>query len=1098
MRLHRFLVPLAAAIAVIGVFVALFVVLQSARPKSETGADVSDLVAIKNDAESLAIAGKLPEAHAKYREFFERAHGRNVKNPAYWDLVERAKLDQDRIYIILLAQQDPARVLTPRNPATAPTSATSPAAPATTQSFVDAYPPYRDLPPATTGGATRPADPATQSVAAAPTPANGAPATTSPANPLSTTAPFERPQPKRFKVTRTARDEAEFSDLLIGQSLAEANEFLLSQFQDGEIQQGKELSESYRQGLNALVVYALLQSGQATRDPRLAATGEFMRKAVDRMKTHPMSTDTSKAQQPVVYSRSLRAAVLAAVDRPENRQILKDDVQWLIEASVDGAYSYDDRSALRVATADPRGTGRKPVKPTDPGPAGAGPSPSPKSLGPTRGDQLPALPEPAPTPGPATPPADRAPDRMNGPNKAAAAPAVAFPRGAIFAQNRPEPIELATGLHDPITGRELGPPSLPRRYPPPPPPSYPPAELPDKYTGIFVWDNSNSQYGVLGVASAADVGVEVPDAYWAAVQKHWLACQLPSGEWGYRKDQPGPRMAMTTGGIASLMATIDALEAPSVARVGRQPSPAGDAVAKALAWLEAGDNAVDVMGRRTVYLGYTLHSLSRVGLASGYKYLGRHDWYRDLARKIVLSQWANGSWGRSDRPTADTLIDTAYTVLFLARGRHPVLMNKLRLDAAGPLADRGEWNNRPRDLANLARFATRELERPVNWQIVSIDRDPADWSDAPILYVASHAALKLSDADVAKLRAFVDGGGMLYTQADMNADAFNRFVDQLAPRLFPEFPIKDLPADDEIYQLQYVIPKASRPRLRGVSNGSRLLWIHAPQDLAVHWQQRAEKTQRAAFELGVNLFVYAGGKTDLRNRVDARAIPAPTFAPSATVPVARLKYAGNWDPEPAAWPRFARHVQWETSIKLDVSPTDLAALKPVNPQPAPVPAAAPAVAHLAGTTAFTPSDAELKALTDFVTSGGTLIAEGVGGAESTFADALQSTVLPKAFPGARFEPVAKDHPIVRSTFAGMEDVWSPRVRGYAAQKLPKGVPPIRIATVGKGRVIYLPLDATSGLLGTNTWSILGYESTEAQALMKNILLWSLENPLSPG
>ena len=39
------------------------------------------------------------------------------------------------------------------------------------------------------------------------------------------------------------------SDAAIGQSLAQANEFLLAQFKDGEIQQGKELSESYRQGL---------------------------------------------------------------------------------------------------------------------------------------------------------------------------------------------------------------------------------------------------------------------------------------------------------------------------------------------------------------------------------------------------------------------------------------------------------------------------------------------------------------------------------------------------------------------------------------------------------------------------------------------------------------------------------------------------------------------------------------------------------------------------------------------------------------------------------------------------------------------------------
>jgi hypothetical protein len=495
---------------------------------------------------------------------------------------------------------------------------------------------------------------------------------------------------------------------------------------------------------------------------------------------------------------------------------------------------------------------------------------------------------------------------------------------------------------------------------------------------------------------------------------------------------------------------------------------------------------VNVSGPRTVYLGYTLHALSRVGLASGYKYLGANDWYRSLARKVVLSQWESGAWGRKDEASADTLVDTAYSMLFLARGRHPVLMNKLRLDEAGR-TDRGAWNNRPRDLANLARFASRELERPLNWQIVSIDREAADWSDAPILYLASHAALKLTDAEVAKIRAFVDGGGLLFTQADNGSESFNLYVNQLAKRLFPESELKDLSVDDELYSLQYIIAKPNRPRLRAVSNGSRLLWVHSPTDLAVAWQQRAEKTQRTAFEMGVNLFVYAGGKADLRNRLDDRAIPPPNFAASSTIALARLKYDGAWDPEPAAWPRFARYLQWATSIALLPKVVDLSG------QGAAIDVREFPIAHVSGSSAFNPSDAQLKALRDYVTGGGVLIAEAVGGANSPFADSLQSTLLPKAFPDARFAPLAANDPMLHATFKGMEDVWPPRLRPYAAQKLGKEIPAIRTASVGKGRVIYLPLDATTGLLGANTWPIFGYEPHEAAALMKNIVLWSVEN-----
>jgi len=224
----------------------------------------------------------------------------------------------------------------------------------------------------------------------------------------------------------------------------------------------------------------------------------------------------------------------------------------------------------------------------------------------------------------------------------------------------------------------------------------------------------------------------------------------------------------------------------------------------------------------------------------------------------------------------------------------------------------------------------------------------------------------------------------------------------------------------------------------------------------------------------------------LRNRLDDRAIPEPNFVASSTIAVARLKYDGAWDPEPAAWPRFARYLQWETSITTQPKVVDLTA------QGAALSAKDFPIAHLCGSAGFAPTEAQLKVLRDYVTGGGVLIAEAVGGADSPFADALQSAVFPRAFPGARFEPLVAGDPMLHASFKGMEDVWPPRLRHYAAQKLGKEIPAIRTAGVGNGRVIYLPLDTTTGLLGASTWPIFGYEPHEAAALMKNIILWSAE------
>src|SRR5690606_24710054 len=113
-----------------------------------------------------------------------------------------------------------------------------------------------------------------------------------------------------------------------------------------------------------------------------------------------------------------------------------------------------------------------------------------------------------------------------------------------------------------------------------------------------------------------------------------------------------------------------------------------------------------------------------------------------LAARSVATQFPNGAWGYDDG-RSDGLIETSYQLLFLSHGRHPIFMNKLRFErgvgeklAGGPVP--GYWSNRPRDVANLTRYASRELERSFNWQVVDLGREWHDWLDCPVLYIASH------------------------------------------------------------------------------------------------------------------------------------------------------------------------------------------------------------------------------------------------------------------------------------------------------------------------------------------------------------------------
>ena len=139
-------------------------------------------------------------------------------------------------------------------------------------------------------------------------------------------------------------------------------------------------------------------------------------------------------------------------------------------------------------------------------------------------------------------------------------------------------------------------------------------------------DNSNSQYGVLGVWSAAEVGVEIPIAYWGIVENYWRKCQHKDGQWDYGGEERQGKLSMTCAGLASLLVTHDYLD-PAIMSGKVARAPFNGAVAQGLTWFEEGDHSVGPQANE----GYTLYGVERVGLASGFKHFGRHDWYKELA-----------------------------------------------------------------------------------------------------------------------------------------------------------------------------------------------------------------------------------------------------------------------------------------------------------------------------------------------------------------------------------------------------------------------------------------------------------------------------------
>ncbi|MCD4699497.1 MAG: DUF4159 domain-containing protein [Phycisphaerae bacterium] len=577
------------------------------------------------------------------------------------------------------------------------------------------------------------------------------------------------------------------------------------------------------------------------------------------------------------------------------------------------------------------------------------------------------------------------------------------------------------------------------------------------------YDNSNSQFGVLGVWSGARNGVEVPRKYWEHVEKHWKADQRPDGGWAYRGKTGRSYGSMSAAGLATMFICFDELYRGEFVkcRANTDYKP----VVRGLKWMDENFSAIKNPGRGLSHYYYYLYGVERVGLASGYKYFGKQDWFKLGTANLLQKQGRRGNWGG--------VVDTSFALLFLARGQHPVLFNKLQYP--------GSWNCRPRDLANFTRWVSRTFERSVNWQIIHLGVPVVEWHDAPILYISGATAPEFTDNDIESLRQFVNQGGVIFSEAAGNKGAFNIAMQGCYARIFPRYELTRLDRNHPIYDIHF---KITQRGLMGISNGDRLLAIHSPVEVSLGWQMNAHATKKDIFGLGANIYFYVTDKGSLRNRGVSPWPAEKAFTPDETLKVTLVSYAGNYDPEPLAWKRFSILMGNRHRIAVKVSgPTEITALD-ASEQP---------VAAMTGTTAFSLTDEEHEALRKYIDGGGMLIVDAAGGSRA-FADAAEKAFA-KVLPEGKLGPILSSHAIYTRSGPVIEKVsYRKAVRGSIANP---HKPRLR-GVLHKGRlaIIFSRDDLTAGLVGYPCWGLRGYKPDSAFELMRNILLYAHTSRLS--
>jgi hypothetical protein len=601
------------------------------------------------------------------------------------------------------------------------------------------------------------------------------------------------------------------------------------------------------------------------------------------------------------------------------------------------------------------------------------------------------------------------------------------------------------------------------------------------------WDNSNTQYGVLGQWAAAHAGVHVPGNYWFIAARHWHMTQYLNGTWGYwgfrgrPHGRPSRPETMTPAGIASLLIADEYLKARASAAAQKDAG-----VVRAMRWIDTNINpkAKDL---------YELYGYERVGLATGLQYYGKVNWYAAFAADLVRRQNPNGSWypmfralrwdqrgGYGDGKYPQPVIGTADALLILDRGLNPVVFNKLQYTARYY----GRWNSRPRDVANVTSWMTRSFDAPFNWQVVNINISYRNWLDSPILLITGSRPVRFTSLQIARLRHYVHAGGMVFCNCNDYSVAFRKSMIALGEQVCgSRYPARKLGPKNMLYTMQSWYHSAFNPGWIAISNGIRDLWIVSPADLGRTWQDR-QFANKSPWNLATNLYLYATGRGLLSDRLQSLYVPRSHLKPKRTISAVILKYRGNFNPEPGAWRRMARLARRDFATRVHLSVRSTAGsgtaggVSGVN------------LVLLTGTGGFTLRPAETASLKVYLHHGGLLFADA-GASSRSFGIAFES-LCRKLFPHHAITSLPYHTRLYTGKMPGGVRAMHARYRKYYIQR--RGLhhyPRLDgIRYHGRWVVVFSTCNLTSGLLGTNTWGISGYSPGYAVKLARNIIAYA--------
>jgi hypothetical protein len=188
----------------------------------------------------------------------------------------------------------------------------------------------------------------------------------------------------------------------------------------------------------------------------------------------------------------------------------------------------------------------------------------------------------------------------------------------------------------------------------------------------------------------------------------------------------------------------------------------------------------------------------------------------------------------------------------------------------------GEWKTRHVGLSVLLHTFNQKTQVPVAYAVREVRLSEANLFDSPLLYLTGHEGVTLGEGEIARLRQYLQNGGMLFAEACCGRKGFDASFRALLKKVFPDTPLQPIPPEHSLFSMPNAIGEVgltaalaaqmkkttARPTLLGVEVGGRYTVVYSPYGLAGGWEMSQSPyalgyDEAGSVQIGQNVILHA-------------------------------------------------------------------------------------------------------------------------------------------------------------------------------------------------------------------------------------------------